>query len=159
MIGAYKAIVFLWLYVTALMMSRTEGGGKSIALGPLYDKQNPFDNDFEEGTMAPWVDLSEGGTSWVITTISSSNSRKNGWNAIQLPSPPPTGKYFLSMKQDLKTFDIGILSSTNFNAFPGDTIQFSFWISSTWSHFHNLQVINFFIWEFSLKRLFLSLET
>jgi len=148
MIEAYKSTVFLWLYVTALMMNRTEGGGETVAL--VNDEQHPLDNDFEEGTMTPWVDKSEGGTNWVIRTISSSSSRKNGRSAIQLPLPPPTGKYFLSMTQDLKTFDIGTLSSTNFVAFPGDTIQFSFWISSTWSQFPNLQVnISFSMEKFS----------
>jgi len=140
MIDTCKFTVFLWLSVTVLMTSTPEGVGETVAL-VIYE-QHPFDNDFEEGTLAPWMDLSEGGTCWVIETISS-NSGSNGRNTIQLPSPPPIGKYFLLMKQELKTFDIGTLSSTNFIAFPGDQIQFSFWISSTWSNFHNLQVIFF----------------
>ena len=138
MIEACKSTVFLWLFVTALMTtSFPEEGGETVTL-VNYEK-HPIDNDFEEGTVAPWLDLSEGGTCWVIQTIAFDSGTIDR-SAIQPASPPAAGKYFLVMKQVLETFDMGTLSTTNFIAFPGDQLQFSFWISSTWSQFHNLQV-------------------
>ncbi len=154
MTDTWKSTVFLWLSVTVLMTSIPEGGRETVASASY--EQHPFDNDFEEGTVAPWVDQSEGGTCWVVETISS-NSGTYVRNTIQLPSPPSTGKHFLLMKQELKTFDIGTLSTMNFIAFPGDQIQFSFWISSTWSHFHNLQVIFLLLSEDNLLKVVLNI--
>ena len=131
---SYKSNIFLWLFVTSLMMNQSEGEPSTNG-----NKQNHFDNDFEGGTLAPWVDLSEGETHWTIESFASDSGIKENMT-IQPPFPPPEGQYFLLLNQDVKMFDIGILSTTNFVAIPGDMVQFSYWISSTYSQFQNLQV-------------------
>ena len=140
MMKSSKFGLLLCISVITSLANQTETGGETFAL--VHVKKHLFDNDFEEGTVAPWVDLSEGGTHWTIE-ISSSHSGIKENNALKPPLPPLTGKYFLLVEQDGKTFDMGTLSTTNFIALPGDQIQFSYWISSTWSQFHNLQVTNF----------------
>ncbi len=141
--GSLKSTGFLWLSVMALIMSQQEVGEETSTLFNV--KQHHYDNDFEEESLSPWIDLSEGETEWVIIESAPSDSGIIECNALQLPLPPSTGKYYLLLKQDLKTFDMGTLSTENFLALPGDKVQFSYWISSTWSQFYNLQVHFIFI--------------
>lgn len=139
----------LWssLFVSATSHRRDEIGEKSALRNA---ESHEFDNDFEDGSITPWLDLSEGGTQWTIE-CSHPDYMKNKKDETKQPPPPQTGKYFLSLKHaDLKTFDVGILSTTNLIAFPGDMVQFSYCISSTWSQFHNLQVRQFYFVCFSL---------
>jgi len=119
----------------SLAMNQLGGGGLAHSSG-IY-KRHDFDNDFEEGTLAPWVDLSEGWVCWKIERISDSMTTV-GFEST--PPPPLSGKHFLMLKYDLETFDIGILSTAVFLALPGDMIQFFYWISSRYSQFHNIQV-------------------
>ena len=138
MVAPCKFTVFVWC--SALVVTTIQPDGEWTALALSNVGQHQFDNDFEDGSVAPWVDLSEGGTRWAIKT-SSSDSWRNEKNQILLPPPPLNGKNFLHLEQDLNTFDFGTFSTTNFIALPGDKIQFSYFISSTWSQFNNLQVI------------------
>ena len=112
--------------------------GRGLAVASSSEtKQHEFDNDFEDGSIAPWIDQSELGTGWALNEMLASGLFTNG--AIQ-PPPPPSGKRFLWLKHDFMIFDIGILSTENFVAFPGDKFQFSYWISSQYSYFNNIQV-------------------
>jgi len=114
MVAPIKCTVFLWLSALAVITLQPDGEWTALALNNVEHK---LDNDFEEGIVAPWLDLSEGGTRWVIKT-SSSDSGRTGKNRI-LPSPPPLmGKKFLFLEQNLNTFDFGTLSTTNFVALP-----------------------------------------
>ncbi len=140
MVASIKSTFFLWLSALAVITIQPDGEWTALALNDVV--QHQFDNDFEEGTVAPWVDLSEGGTRWAIKA-SSSDSEKTKKNAFLPPPPPLTGKNFLVLEQDFHIFDFGTLSTTNFIALPGDTIQFSYCMSSSWSQFNNLQVICF----------------
>ncbi len=111
--------------------------GRGIAVASSSEtKQHEFDNDFEDGSIAPWIDQSERGTGWVLNEMESVLATNGD---IQAP-PPPSGKRFISLKHDFMIFDIGILSTENFVAFPGDKFQFSYWISSQYSYFNNIQV-------------------
>lgn len=142
-----KYISFLWfsaLFAITSQLDDEEGTSLARALASYNAKQHHFDNDFEEGTVAPWVDISQGGTRWAVIA-SSSDSWKTGKVPILLPPPPATGNKFIWLEHDLETFDMGTLSTTNFIALPGDKVQFSYWISSTWSQFNNLQVIFIFL--------------
>ena len=131
--------VFLWLLLTYIM---TQERGWVTLASSEYTKQQNLDNDFEDGSIAPWIDQSEAGTRWVLNDISpvSATNNRNIMETIQ-PPPPLNGKRFLLLKHDLSIFDVGILSTENFVASPGDRVQFSYWISSQYSHFNNIQVI------------------
>ena len=137
MVVSIKSTLFLWLSALAVITIQPDGEWTSFALYNV--EQHQFDNDFEEGTVAPWVDLSEGGTRWAIKS-SSSDSEKTKKDAILPPPPPLTGKNFLVLEQGFHIFDFGTLSTTNFIALPGDQIQFAYFMSSSWSQFNNLQV-------------------
>lgn len=109
------------------------------ALDNLQPNQILFDNDFEEGSIEPWVDMSQDGTQWVIRN---SNQWKQGGSSIQPQPSIKDGKYFLQLDNtDVNVvFGIGKLSTTTFTAYPGDQIQFSYWIASKHSHFNTIQV-------------------
>ena len=134
MVAPCKFTVFVWF--SALVVTTIQPDGEWTALA-LNNVEHKLDNDFEEGIVAPWLDLSEGGTHWAIE---SSSTEMNEKNTGQRPLPPTTGKYFLLLKHDLNTFDLGTLSTANFVALSGDKVQFSYWIASTYFQFQNLQV-------------------
>ncbi len=103
-------------------------------------KVHMFDTGFENGTFEPWIDLSEDGTCWVV---SNTMQWRNGENSIHSQIPPlEDGKYFLQLENaDVNVlFGVGKLSTATFLANPGDKLQFSYWISSRYSQFNNLQV-------------------
>lgn len=112
--------------------------GEEVILPSGLPKQHDFDNDFEDGSIAPWMDLSEPGTMWLVDEISS-DPPANGMEGTLQPPPPPTGKHLLWLKHDLNTFAVGTLSTQSFIAAPGDMVQFSYWISSKYSQFHNIE--------------------
>lgn len=97
-----------------------------------------FDNDFENGTIEPWFDLSEDGTRWVLDNTDSFENHQ----AIKMKPPPPinNGEYFLWLEQSFRTFGIGLLSTPQFIAFPGDQLLFSYWIYAEFKEFNNIQV-------------------
>lgn len=109
------------------------------ALDSLQPNQISFDNDFEKGSIEPWVDLSQDGTQWLIRSF---NQWKGEGNSIQPQSSINNGKYFIQLDNtDINTvFGIGQLSTTSFTAYPGDKIQFSYWIASKKPQFTNIQV-------------------
>lgn len=154
MLASSKCTVFPCLYALIVITIQLDGEWTSLTLNNV--EQHQFDKDFEEGTVAPWVDLSDGGIRWVIKT-SSSDTWITGKNSVLLPPPPPlTGKNFLYLEQDLNTFDFRTLSTTKFIALPGDKMQFSYCISSTWSQFNNLQVITI---QLTVMNTFLHFHT
>lgn len=110
-----------------------------LILGQNKDEIEPnIDNDFEDGAVAPWVDLSEGGARWVIRSLAV-GSLGNLISTNQPPLPPP-GNHYLCLEFDSSTFDIGILSTENIIVTPEDTIQFSYCIYSQYNQFQNIQV-------------------
>lgn len=145
----------IWIFLrvpTALLAIKRESAaehGVSLLTNdaslPAINHQD-VDNDFENGTIAPWADCSEDGTRWVAVDVNSTLANENGRSQLQAmpPLPPNNGKYFIFLKHDLKIFGIGILSSPNFIAYPGDEISFSYWLHSTYQHFNNIEVISLF---------------
>lgn len=101
--------------------------------------QYDFDNDFEDGQVAPWTDLSLGGTHWTIKSMTT-GSWENVMSTNLPPTLPTNSNHVLRLEFDLETFDIGILSTTDLIASPGDTIQFSYCIYSQYNHFQNIEV-------------------
>jgi len=101
------------------------------------------DNDFENGTIAPWTDSSEDGTQWMIENsfFWTNGDGRSQMQVVPPPPPPNNGKYYALLKHDLtKTFGVGILSSPNFVAYPGDEVTFSYWLQSPFRHFNNIEV-------------------
>lgn len=115
---------------------------RASEISTLSDIEQPdLDNSFENQILEPWIDLSESETHWIIECISSCTS--NETNMIQgIPLPPTDGHYVLQLKYDLESFDVGILSSPTFLAYPGDEIKFFYYIRSNYSHFNNIEVIS-----------------
>lgn len=100
-----------------------------------HQQCSKLDNDFENGTIEPWIDLSEGGTRWVLGFYTD--------QTIEIKPPPPanSGEYFLWLEQSsFRTFGIGLLSTPQFVAFPGDQLLFSYWIYAEFKEFNNIQV-------------------
>lgn len=101
-------------------------------------QQPELDQNFENGTMEPWVDCSENGTQWVIQKMSTAWGNEISKSRI-IPPPLESGTHYLWLKQDFEIFGFGVLSSPKFLAYPGDELQFSFWIHSSFECFNNLQ--------------------
>lgn len=112
-----------------------------LSLSPQGNaKQHNLNNDFEDGEVAPWKDLSEGGAHWAIKSMTI-GPWENVVMATDLQPTLPSQNHVLSLEFDLETFDIGILSTTDFTASPGDTIQFSYCSYSQYNQFQNIEVI------------------
>ncbi len=137
-----KALYFGWVLAYASSsnhLKSSEGRSSSKEIAALSNFEQPhLDNNFENQTLEPWSDSSENGTEWMIACTFSCT---NDTNMIQdIPFPPTGGHYVLQLKYDLKSFDVGILSSPIFLAYPRDEIKFFYFIRSEYSHFNNIEV-------------------
>ena len=63
-------------------------------------------------------------------------------------------RYLQLIRVKTNSFGVAKLTSSIFNASPGDTIQFAFWISSKFPRFNNLQVKT--RTNFDAQRLFVT---
>lgn len=120
----------------------SESRWSSMEISALTNIEQPdIDNNFENQNLEPWVNSSENGTKWIIECISSCT---NETSMVQdIPLPPTDGHCVLQLKYDLKSFDVGILSSPVFLAYPRDEIKFFYFIRSEYSHFNNIEATYF----------------
>lgn len=105
----------------------------------IHPNQIILDNDFENGTIEPWVDFSQDGTRWNIRNATTfENEVDTNYQ------PPPSlngGTNFLQINPNkMNTFGLGELRITEILAMPGDQLKFSYWIRSRYSWLNNLQV-------------------
>ena len=136
-----KVLYFGWVLAyasSADLLKLPERRWSSKDIAALSNIEQPgLDNNFENQTLEPWVDSSENGTLWIIECISSCTDETS---MIQdIPLPPTDGHHVLLLKYDLKSFDVGILSSPIFLAYPRDEIKFLYYIRSDYSHFNNIE--------------------
>lgn len=128
--------IFFWF---SLMTIHHREGELSFSQQSNAKQSYYLNNDFEDGEVAPWMDLSEGRTYWALKSMT-----VGPWeNAMSTnPTPTlPTENHVLFIEFDSETFDIGILSTTDLIASPGDTIQFSYCIYSQYNQFQTIEVI------------------
>ena len=102
-----------------------------------------LNNNFESGTLSPWIEQSKSVVKWKI------ENRTSAWepgNAAPLPS---NGTNYLRVNRGSSlAFGVAVLRSQVFTVAPfsrDTTFSFSFWIRSKWPQFTNLEVINNFL--------------
>ena len=99
---------------------------------------NVNNNDFESGTLNPWIELSKSGVKWKIENTTSP------WEPDNLAPPPFSGTKYLRVDRGTSlAFGVAILRSPVFQIPAGSDsffFSFSFWIRSLWPQFTNLEV-------------------
>lgn len=90
-------VVIRLLLIVQLIKYELYGSEVAVASSSKTQKHD-FDNDFEEGSIAPWIDQLERGTTWVPNEIAS-DLLTDG--SIQ-PPPPPNGNHFIWLKYDFR---------------------------------------------------------
>ena len=99
---------------------------------------NVNNNDFESGTLNPWIELSKSGVKWKIENTTSP------WEPDNLAPPPFSGTKYLRVDRGTSlAFGVAILRSPVFQIPAGSDsffFSFSFWIRSKWPQFTNLEV-------------------
>ncbi|XP_057372687.1 uncharacterized protein LOC130693538 [Daphnia carinata] len=128
-----KETVFI-VYV-CFVSCLTEGIAQNIKAGSK--ELSELDNDFEDGTLQPWIEESQGSVRWKVGNQASSWEPNN-------PAPQPlNGKNYLRVdRRGSKSFGVAILRSPTFKLPSGNEINvsFAFWIRSKWPAFTNLEV-------------------
>ena len=131
-----KAAVFsAWIAFVGLTTGLVQGD-------PLSDRADPYaaryllTRDFEDGTMAPWLDQSSGKVNWKLESFDSPSESIS-------PPPPLRGSSYLRVTRNGNLQSgLAILTSQVFTALPGDRLTFSFWIQSRHLQANTLEVIH-----------------
>ncbi len=121
------------------LASITAHGQGSSLKDPKEVRQLISRNDFEDGRMSPWSDLSGSSVYWKIEDIESPEE-------VNSPAPPTfSGSKYLRVTRNLETLPSGlaVLRSEPFTASPGDKVDFNFWIRSRRPEGNNLEVTTF----------------
>lgn len=96
------------------------------------------DNNFESGTLFPWIEQSEYGVKWKIENQNSPWEPENGAPLLF------NGANYLRVDRGTSlAFGVAILRSPVFRVLPSTSetfFSFSFWIRSKWPQFTNLEV-------------------
>lgn len=98
----------------------------------------PLDNNFESGTIFPWIEQSASDVKWNIENKNSPWEPENG-----APLPFNGTNYLRINRGTSLAFGVAILRSPVFTILPGildTTFSFSFWVRSKWPQFTNLEV-------------------
>lgn len=124
------------LIVFAIILCLTKRSGQSIKVGSK--ELSELDNDFEDGTLQPWIEESQTSIRWQVGNQASSWEPNN-------PAPQPlNGKNYLRVDRRgaSSSFGVAILRSPTFKLLSGSEthVSFSFWIRSKWPAFTNLEV-------------------
>ena len=92
---------------------------------PLTDGSD-LSNDFENGGLSPWIDISPGSIFWKVENYSSPIE------ANYTAPKPKNGTNYLRINRGTSNLTAGlaIIKSPLFTAQPGDEVSFSFWIRS-----------------------------
>ncbi len=97
-----------------------------------------MDNNFESGTIFPWIDQSNTAVKWKI------ENRNSPWEPDNKAPLPLNGSNYLRVDRGTSlAFGVAILRSPVFRLLPGTSnnfFSFSFWIRSKWPQFTNLEV-------------------
>lgn len=97
-----------------------------------------IDKDFEDAntSLKPWTDESRNGLDGIQWKVESSNY------PAQTPSDinRPVNNYARLSNNSSTGFGPGVLASPPFTAYPGDVVNFSFWIRSLRDKSNNLEV-------------------
>lgn len=96
-------------------------------------------NDFESGTLGPWIEKSRGSVKWKI------ENNISPWEPGNLAPIPANGTNYLRVNRGASlSFGVAVLRSRVFTLVPDETAFFSFdfWIRSKWPQFTNLEVKN-----------------
>lgn len=113
-----------------------------------------FNIDFENGTIAPWVEASRRSVKWKIENTNSP------WESDNAAPTPLNGSSYLRVDRGASlSFGVAILRSPVIIATAGVSsaiLSFSFWIRSKWSQYTNLEVINVEDTYYFAIQLFLS---
>ena len=112
-------------------------------LDSQINNQHYLNKDFENEDISPWLlDESENGDGWQWAIEEISKPFEEG-NPAPFPSSEGmdlSGLHHLRLKRTGPFFGVAGLRSPTFTAYPGDEIQFSYWIRSRFSNFNNIQV-------------------
>jgi len=122
----------------------------SIALSSSTSAQS---NDFEGGTLSPWLDASIATVRWIVEDYASPLE-------ANYPAPNPIDggtKYARAIRNANLDAGAVILSSDTFTASPGDAVSFSFWIRSRRTLGNTLEVNSIFFFSFKIKKNYLEL--
>lgn len=104
---------------------------------PKYDMHFSYDNDFEDGTLDPWVEKSKHGVEWKV------ENKTSPWEPGNVAPPPLSGSNYLRVDRgSTLSFGVAVLRSETFKLAPNEyaTFSFDFWIRSKWPQFTNLEV-------------------
>lgn len=105
----------------------------------LTPAPSDFNNDFENGLIAPWTETSRRSVKW---KIENTNSPWETGNAAPIPL---NGSSYVRVDRGASlSFGVAILRSPIFTVTPNVyqvTLSFSLWIRSKWPQFTNLEVI------------------
>lgn len=158
---ALLVLPLLWIFLPAALSQRNRESFQRVSLMkeahvPAISNQD-VDNNFENGTIAPWTECSEDGSRWIIENYSSLTNEMIK-SQQQQPPPPNNGNFFIWLKHELKIYGIGILSSPYFIAYPGDEITFSYWLCSPYRHFNNIEVLYLGSSKTQMKRTTRSMQ-
>lgn len=95
-----------------------------------------LDNDFESGSISPWMDESPGNVDWQIEKFSSPSETNS-------PVPPQSsgGSYLRATRNAYLSSGLAVFSTPNFTAYPGDKVSFDFWIRSKYPQGNSLEVL------------------
>lgn len=138
----------------------TETTTTTFTTETTFTPENPFpiipgfNIDFENGTIAPWVEASRRSAKWKIENTNSP------WESDNAAPTPLNGSSYLRVDRGASlSFGVAILRSPVIIATPGVSsaiLSFSFWIRSKWSQYTNLEVINVEDTYYFAIQLFLS---
>ena len=100
------------------------------------DGRNIFqDKDFEDGSLGPWYDDSDGAVHWEVEDIDSPLETNN-----PAPTPLDASSKHARLVRVQSEFNPAVLRSPKFQAVPGDQVSFAFWVRSRYPKGNSLQV-------------------
>lgn len=125
----WPSIIFGCPYQTC-----SQAGGRQV--NAETKELSGLDNDFESGTLQPWIDESPGSVRWKV------ENQYSSWEPSNPAPQPSNGKNYLRIDRGGSPyFSIAILRSPTFKLTSSEYyISFSFWIRSKWPAFTNLEV-------------------
>ena len=114
----FTLLAFLMVYSPALVINDRRSLAK-------LDPRVSLNNDFENGTMSPWCDQSNGQVHWKVESFDTPFD-------LDSPGPQPFdgSQYLRAVRNANLQSGLTILNSPSFTALPGDLVSFSFWIRS-----------------------------
>ncbi|KAI9561200.1 hypothetical protein GHT06_012156 [Daphnia sinensis] len=128
-----KKIVFIVFTCVFLCLTR----GSEQNFGAESKELSELDNDFEDKTLQPWIEESQGNVRWNVS------NRTSHWELLNPAPQPINGKNYLRVdRRGSSSFGVAILRSPTFKLSSGSKIyvSFAFWIRSKWPAFTNLEV-------------------